>query len=89
MTQTLQELTNYIASTWLENPLWPSLPWSVFGRVICTNDDVEGWHCCLNQKKKANAILPACTPSTLENEITCLEEKHYRIVQSRVLSILG
>ena len=52
VTQPLPELTNYIASTWLGNPLWPSLSWSVFGRVICTNNDVEGWHCRLNQKAK-------------------------------------
>ena len=56
VTQPLQELTNYIASTWLGNPLWPSLSWSVFGRVIRTNNDVEGWHRHLNQKAKKGQL---------------------------------
>ena len=52
VTQPLQELTTYIATTLLENPLWPTSSWSVFGRVIHTNNDVEGWHRHLNQKAK-------------------------------------
>ena len=41
VTQPLQELTTYIATTWLENRLWPTSSWSVFGRVICTNNDIR------------------------------------------------
>ena len=52
VTPPLQELTTYIATTWLENPMWPTSSWSVFGRVIHTNNDVKGWHRHLNQKAK-------------------------------------
>ena len=98
MTQPLQELTSYIASTLL----WPTLPWLVFGRVICTNNDVEGWHCHLNQKAKKGQLpfyllvyllheetkwinIQVCL--VLENKITHFKERRLRMVQSRVLSI--
>ena len=102
VTQPLQELTSYIASTWLGNPLWPSLSWSVFGRVIRTNDDVEGWHCCLNQKAKKGQLpfyllvhllheetkwINTQVHLVLENQITHHEERQYRMTQSGVLSI--
>ena len=102
VTQPLQELTNYIASTWLGNPLWPSLSWSVFGIVICTNNDVEGWHHHLNQKAKKGQLpfyllvhllheetkwINIQVHLVLENKITRREEWHYRMVQSKVLSI--
>ena len=102
VTQPLQELTSYIASTGLGNPLWPSLSWSVFGRVICSNNDVEGWHHCLNQKAKKGQLpfyllvhllheetkwINIQVHLVLEYKITCRKERWYRMVQSRVLSI--
>ena len=102
VTQPLQELTSYIASTWLGNPLWPSLSWSVFERVIHTNNDVEGWHHRLNQKTKKGQLpfyllvhllheetkwINIQVRLVLENKITHREERQYRMAQSRVLSI--
>ena len=92
MTQPLQELTSYITSTWLENPLWPSLSWSVFGRVIHTNNDVEGWHCRLNQKAQKGQLpfyllvhllheetkwINIQVRLVLENKLTRQEERCY------------
>ena len=36
-TPPLQELTNYIQTTWLSNPLWPTRAWSAFGCHTRTN----------------------------------------------------
>ena len=102
VTQPLQELTTYITTTWLENPLWPTSSWSVFGRVVRTNNDVEGWHCRLNQKAKKGQLpfyllLHLLHEETkwinlqgrlvLENKLTRREERRSRKVQSKVLSI--
>ena len=82
--------------------LLQSLSWSVFGRAICTNNYVEGWHHNLNQKAKKGQLpfyllvhllheetkwinIQVCL--VLENKITCQEEWHYRMVQSKVLTI--
>ena len=78
-----------------------SLPWSVFGRVIHTNNDVEGWHHCLNQKAKKEQLpfyqlvhllhetkwINIEVHLVLEHKTTHHEERWYRMVQSRVLSI--
>ena len=55
VTPALQEICNYISSTWISNPLWPTSSWSAFMRNTHTNNDVEGWHCQLNaHAKKSN-----------------------------------
>ena len=45
----LKELCSYISTTWLSG-FWTPVDWSVFGRSIRTNIDVEGWHRRLNHK---------------------------------------
>ena len=45
----LTELCSYISTTWLSG-FWTPVDWSVFGRSIRTNNDVEGWHRRLNHK---------------------------------------
>ena len=45
VTPALQEICNYISSTWTSTPLWPTSSWSAFMRNTHTNNDVEGCHC--------------------------------------------
>ncbi|XP_019628056.1 PREDICTED: mucin-17-like [Branchiostoma belcheri] len=40
----LTELAGYVERTWLHSSAWPPRCWSVYGRSIRTNNDVEGWH---------------------------------------------
>ena len=70
--------------------------------VICTNNDVEGWYRHLNQKAKKGQLpfyllvhllheetkwINIQVHLVLANKITRREERRYRMVQSRVLSI--
>lgn len=49
-TPPLQPLVDYIRTTWIENPTWPVTSWSIFGLVVRTNNDVEGWHNRINAR---------------------------------------
>ena len=40
----LIEFVHYVRTTWLEGSIFTSRDISVFGQVIRTNNDVEGWH---------------------------------------------
>jgi hypothetical protein len=43
-TQQLQSVMYYIHGTWFDSTVWPITAWSVFGKSVRTNNDVEGWH---------------------------------------------
>ena len=45
----LQPLVDYFHKTWIVGR-WKPEQWSVYKRVIRTNEDVEGWHTDLNRK---------------------------------------
>lgn len=47
-TPALMQLMDYINATWMHSSVWAVSSWSVFGRAIRTNNDVEGWHRRLN-----------------------------------------
>lgn len=51
-TPKLQELADYIETTWIESAMWTPERWSVFGQSVRTNNDVEGWHHRLNAKAR-------------------------------------
>ena len=40
----LQQLTRYMRTTWMDNPVWSPRTWSIFQQRVRTNNDVEGWH---------------------------------------------
>lgn len=42
----------YVENTWLTNNVWAVDNWSVYGRSVRTNNDVEGWHNRLNRRAK-------------------------------------
>jgi hypothetical protein len=41
-TQQLQSVMHYIQGTWFDSTVWPVTAWSVFGKSVRTNNDVEG-----------------------------------------------
>ncbi len=43
---------DYLEATWIRSELWPIPSWSVYGRSIRTNNDVEGYHNRLNRRAK-------------------------------------
>jgi len=40
----------YMERNWINSNTWPPSAWSVFHLPVRTNNDVEGWHCHLNDK---------------------------------------
>ena len=52
----LQDLMAYIRATWITSTQWSPSSWSVFGRSVRTNNDVEGWHRRVNQKIYRNHL---------------------------------
>ena len=48
----LDELFQYMHTTWIENSVWSTNNLSVYGTAIRTNNDLEGWHNRLNKYGK-------------------------------------
>ena len=48
--QPLCQLLNYVKNTWISSNIWSPSSWSIYNRLICTNNDVEGWHRRLNTR---------------------------------------
>ena len=40
----------YMERQWISSTTWPPITWSVFRQPVRTNNDVEGWHCRLNDR---------------------------------------
>jgi len=55
-TPQLQELVAYVRTYWIDSRTWPPKCWSVYCRVIRTNNDVEGWHHRLNARARKNSL---------------------------------
>ena len=52
-TDHLEHLFRCVLTTWVDSNLCPPpRAWSVFGKSIRTNNDVEGWHWRLNERAK-------------------------------------
>ena len=43
-TEQLQNLMTCIEDNWFHSTVWSVAAWSIFGKSIRTNNDVEGWH---------------------------------------------
>ncbi|XP_071505047.1 uncharacterized protein [Diadema antillarum] len=54
-TARLNEVYEYIQDTWLDGS-YPAASWSVYGRAVRTNNDVEGWHHRLNGRAAGKAL---------------------------------
>lgn len=48
----LDTFLQYVEATWMRSELWPVEAWSVHGRSIRTNNDVEGWHARFNRRAR-------------------------------------
>ena len=40
----------YMERNWINSSTWPPSAWSLFRQPVRTNNDVESWHCQLNEK---------------------------------------
>ena len=47
----MADLVEYVKETWIDSSVWPISSWSVFGKSIRTNNDVQGWHTRMNVDK--------------------------------------
>ena len=57
--EALVSFMDYVNDTWIDSDIWSVECWSLFGRSVRTNNDVEGCHNRLNRRaKKGN--LPFC-----------------------------
>lgn len=47
----IAQLTEYFEKTWIKGRgSWKPSQWSVFGLAVRTNNNVEGWHACMNKR---------------------------------------
>ena len=76
----LRDLFQYVRVTWIESALWPPSAWSVFGKAVRTNNDVEGWHRRINERARHGQL-------TLYLLVTVLHEEPQLVsIQSRLVS---
>jgi len=67
-TTKLQQLTDYVDNNWVSSSMWPPAAWTVYGRPIRTNNDVEGWHYSLNRKASQSGLNKYLLFALLANE---------------------
>ncbi|KAK3731056.1 hypothetical protein QZH41_019214 [Actinostola sp. cb2023] len=90
-TPALRDLVNYVNDTWIEGNTWPPSAWSVYGRSIRTNNDLEGWHNALNRRACGKGQLPMYLlikllhneASLVSLQIRLVSEKKLRRIQRR------
>lgn len=93
----VREFFNYVDETWLHHNVWTVENWSVFGRSIRTNNDVEGWHHKLNRSAKKGNLpfyllisLLYSEAKEIPNHIKLVKEgKLKRYQRNRVKEIQG
>ena len=57
-TDSLKQLTSYIEGNWIQGSVFTPSDWSVYGKAIRTNNDIEGWHHGLNRRAGGRVHLP-------------------------------
>ena len=102
VTPALQEICNYISTTWISNPLLPTSSWPAFMRNTRTNNDVEGWHCQLNaHAKKSNLpfyvliqLLHKEALTTVievwlisDKKLKCIQKKSFQQLQGQLFQL--
>ena len=83
-----KELTEYIASQWIYNAIFPVKDWSVFMQPVRTNNDIEGWHNALNRRANGRCSLPFYVLIELLNREARLVEVQMRLVADHKLTRL-
>ena len=93
----IREFMNYVNETWLQHNVWKVDNWSVFGRSIRTNNDVEGWHHKLKRSAKKGNLpfyllisLLYSEAKEIPNQVKLVREgKLKRYQRNRVKEIQG
>ena len=100
VTEPLQQLVEYIQSTWIESNHFPPESWSAFFRSTRTNNDTEGWHSALNRKAGKSKLPLYLLCELLADEAKCVslqmqlvcegtlcryQRKQYRKIQGRLI----
>ena len=98
----LCQLLNYIKNTWISSRIWCPSSWSVYNSLIRTNNDVEGWHRCLNSRIHRHnlplyqliqvlyeeaTILPLQAQLVSEGKLTRHEKTRNKQQQQKIVSI--
>jgi hypothetical protein len=82
----LADLFTYVEENWIEEQrLWAPATWSIFGRSIRTNNDVEGWHRRLNHNAK-KGHLPFYLMITLLHQESQAVDLYVHVVSQGKLS---
>ena len=55
--ESLEEFTTYVSSTWIDGT-WSPADWTAFKKAVRTNNDIEGWHHGLNRRASGRGQLP-------------------------------
>ena len=100
--EALVSFMDYVDTTWIESSIWTVQCWSVYGRSIRTNNDVEGWHNRLNRRaKKGNlpfymllsllyseaCVIPMQVKMVKEGKLRWYQHKHTKGVQAKVAKL--
>ena len=98
----LRQLLNYIKNTWVSSRIWSPSSWSVYNRLIRTNNDVEGWHRRLNSRIHRHnlplyqliqvlfeeaTLLPLQAQLVSEGKLTRHEKTRNKQQQQKIVSI--
>ena len=98
----LRQLLNYIKNTWISSRIWSPSSWSVYNRLIRTNNDVEGWHRRLNSRIHRHnlplyqliqvlyeeaTLLPLQAQLVSEGKLTRHEKTRNKQQQQKIVSI--
>ena len=101
-TQQLQSVMNYIQDTWFDSTVWPVTAWSVLGKSVRTNYDVEGWHNRVNtHAQKSNlhfyllieliykeaSKIPLQLKMISEGKLRRRQRKQTKMVQWKILQL--
>lgn len=64
----LQQMLQYVRSTWLQHAIWAPVNVSAYGQQVRTNNDVEGWHRRLNARARRGDLPFYVTVRLLQDE---------------------
>ncbi|KAH3779123.1 hypothetical protein DPMN_180602 [Dreissena polymorpha] len=69
--------------TWMTNGVWAVENWSVYGRSVRTNNDVEGWHNPFNRRAKKGNLSFYLLITLLFEEATEVPKQYKSIKETR------
>ncbi|KAI8488921.1 hypothetical protein Bbelb_334390 [Branchiostoma belcheri] len=85
-TPALLRFTAYLDKRWVKSTFHPPQSWSVFKKVVRTNNDVEGWHNALKKRAADKCHLPFYLLLPQLQKEAALVELNIRLVRDQKLS---